>query len=147
MPTIYRVVYVPTPIAKLKQGGMYSIRRRLADRWFTKYIKAIRNNTCEKCHTKHAANSKGLHVSHYFSRAREATRFDNRNVDLLCTACHKFFTYHRGEYTKWKCRRLGKGIYLDLFQHAKKPNVLANIADSDKLTVSLLKSELDGISS
>ena len=77
MPTIYRVIYVPT------RKSVYQVKRRLADRLYTQVIKKERNNQCAKCKNFYDPKSKGLHISHHFSRAREQTRFDRRNTDLL----------------------------------------------------------------
>ena len=101
----------------------YPIGRRLADRLFSKIIRQRDHYTCVRCHTVHASNSKGLHVSHYFSRAREETRFDFRNADSLCLACHFMWAHGDGrrEYIKFKVKQLGKEQMNKLYRLAIAP--------------------------
>src|SRR5574340_142885 len=129
MPTIYRVIYYPVKAKK----SVYSVKRRLVDRVYTELLKLRKNNICDKCGHKHDPKSKGLHTSHYFSRAREHTRFDIRNTDLLCLACHLYFSHNRGEYTKFKKKILGEAEYLALFKKAKEPYIIKNIQAFDKI--------------
>lgn len=141
MGTIYRIIYV----RRKRRGSVYEIKRRLADRLYTTIIKLQRGNICEKCKTQHPPNSKGLHISHYFSRVREPVRFDPENTDLLCMACHLFFSHHRAEYTKFKRKQLGIDAYNNLFVRAKLPFNKATIKAQDKLRVKQFKEKIYAI--
>lgn len=101
---------------------MFEISRRTADRYFSKVVKFRDNNICVRCHHKHGLASKGLHVSHFFSRAREGTRFNLKNVDSLCYACHQLWGHGEGrpEYIKFKKTQLGEHVFQCLAEKAKK---------------------------
>ena len=136
MGTVYRTILV-------KKQSVFKIKRRLVDRLYSNYLKIVRKDKCQKCGTQHKKKSKGLHVSHFFSRARESTRFDLRNTDLLCLACHLFFTHNRGKYVKWKVKQIGKDQYLDLLEKSKIPNSPLIIKKTDKVRIEMLKKEID----
>ena len=84
---------------------------RKTDRLFRQYILRFYNYTCARCHTRYAPdNCRGLHVSHYWSRSRENTRFDIENVSLLCYGCHIAWGHgdQRDEYTDHMRTKLGE---------------------------------------
>lgn len=99
---------------------VFEIRRRLADRLFSQVIRMRDNYTCVRCKTKHEPKSRGLHTSHFYNRKRESTRFDFRNADSLCLACHLKWSHgdQRKAYNKFKMKQLGKLQYLDLYKTA-----------------------------
>lgn len=67
---------------------LLSMKLRKTDSLFSKYIRNRDNWICQRCHTQHEKGSQGLHCSHFFSRGRENTRFDEENCIALCFGCH-----------------------------------------------------------
>lgn len=104
---------------------MYKIRLRKTDRLFRKYLLLTRPHVCARCGKVIPDNKIGsLHVSHYWSRSHEATRFDERNCDLLCFYCHNAWGHseERDNYKKYKIAQLGEDEYnkLDILAHSHK---------------------------
>ena len=93
------------------------MRLRKADRLFRQYILKRDDYTCQRCRRQYRQDEdlQGLHVSHYWSRVRENTRFDPDNCVLLCYGCHRIWGHGDGwpEYTDFMKRKLGeRGFYL-----------------------------------
>lgn len=90
---------------------MRNIRIDKADRVFSQYIR-LRDKECKRCHSPVRFNEKGLPVSHqashFFGRGKEATRYDEKNVDCLCAACHMYFTAHPLEHVDWQVEVKGQ---------------------------------------
>ena len=134
---------------------MFKIRLRKADKLFRKLILQRGNYTCARCHTVYNPNNcRGLHVSHYWGRGRENTRFDEENVCLLCLPCHQSWGHGDGrdEYTEFMKKRLGKQGFEDLMLrahiHKKRDDVvdelyinelLGGIMNIDKLVLTTEK--------
>jgi len=92
--------------------ALQPIKRSRRDRAFTKELKTLQLNTCQRCLTHYPANSKGLHVSHFYSRRRACTRYFLDNTDLLCFGCHMLWQKElRADYIRFKKRQLGKERY------------------------------------
>lgn len=108
---------------KILPRNPFKIKRRRVDRFFSVIIHARDNYRCVRCKTQYPPLHKGLHVSHYYSRTREATRFDWDNVDLLCHGCHMLWSKnYRSEYIAYKQKQLGFFRYERLTAVAKIPN-------------------------
>lgn len=81
-----------------------------ADKWFSLYIRERDDWSCRRCKTKHKRFSGGLHNSHYFGRSAESTRFEPKNCDALCFACHLLWGGdRREEYMEFKKKQLTPG--------------------------------------
>ena len=98
------------------------IKLRKADKFFTRIQRFRFNYTCQKCGRKYREDERlyNLGVSHYYGRSREATRFDNDNVTLLCNLpCHrKWEGIERGDYTEYMIERLGQKGFEELTKRA-----------------------------
>ena len=81
-----------------------------ADKMFSLYIRTRAKWKCEYCGKDYTSNHQGLHTSHYFSRAKESTRFDPANCIALCTYHHHYLGHGDGrdEYKELMIKRLGK---------------------------------------
>ena len=93
------------------------IKLRKTDKLYTKLMRIKYDFTCQKCGRKYSEEDTvklaNLGVSHYFSRRREATRFDDNNCTLLCNLpCHqKWEGEKRSGYAEYMLERLGlKGL-------------------------------------
>lgn len=130
-----QIVYLEALAEKILFKNPFEIKRRLADRLFSKIIRRRDNFTCQRCKHPHSPTSKGLHASHYFARKREATRFYYDNLDALCLACHKLWGFGEGraEYQKFKKAQLGEIRYEELARLAKIPSKEVPFNDRQKI--------------
>ena len=102
------------------------MKLRKTDSMFRKLILRRDNFTCQRCGRQYTEdNCRGLHVSHYWGRGRENTRFDFENCIALCYPCHEFHWGHgdeRPEYMAFMLKRLGQKKYelLELRAHIAK---------------------------
>ena len=120
---------------KIIPRNPFKIKRRFADRLWSLIIRIRDNFTCVRCKHKHAWNSKGLQCSHYFSRSREATRFDWDNCDSFCLACHLNWSRGAGwqKYSVFKRQQLRFMRYESLVARAKIPNDIKEFNDRPKI--------------
>ena len=81
-----------------------------ADTTFALYIKTKANWKCEFCHKDCTANKRGFQCSHYFGRAKEGTRFDEKNCNAFCSTCHSRLGHgdDRDLYKQFKIKQLGQ---------------------------------------
>lgn len=118
----------------------YKITRDKADDVFSKYIR-LRDNKCRRCSSPVKLNSKGDPVSHQAShfqgRRKESTRFDEENVDCLCTGCHMYFTANPAEHYMWQVNTKGQKtvdlIVLRSNQYQKKDREMAYLYWKERL--------------
>lgn len=86
------------------------LKLRPSDVIFSQYIRK-RDKACCRCGSPVSFNQNALPVSHqashFFGRAREATRFEPNNVDTLCHGCHQYWgsTDHEA-YRAFKIKQL-----------------------------------------
>ena len=112
----------------------YKITRDPADDIFSKYIR-LRDMKCRRCGSGVKLNASGDPISHQAShfqgRGKEATRFDEENVDTLCGGCHSYFTANPGEHYIWQVKTKSQKtvdlIILRSNQYYKKDRVMAKI--------------------
>jgi hypothetical protein len=84
-------------------------KRDKCDALFSNYIRTRDKWQCQYCGK--TPNKQGLHCSHYYSRARESTRFDPENAVALCFSCHNLIGHsseYGGVYKEFMIKRLGK---------------------------------------
>lgn len=89
--------------------GWYTIKRDQADIAFSEWIRR-RDRKCLRC-GKPGTGEKGitgLDCSHWQSRGKEGTRFEQLNCDSLCRTCHRWFGEHKTEHDAWQVERKGK---------------------------------------
>lgn len=106
------------------------IKIREADRLYSLWLRGERK-CCERC-----GSQKTLQCSHFYGRAKESTRFDQENTDVLCFSCHNFFGQHPPEYVEWKKARMTPQAYKLLMVRAHTFR-----KRDDKLILLWLKSE------
>lgn len=127
--------------------GKYKITRDKADAVFSQYIR-LRDMKCMRCGSLVELNAKGLPISHQAShfqgRGKEATRFDEENVDCLCGGCHMYFTANPAEHYMWQVKNKGQSavdmIVFRSNQYLKKDRTMAFIYWSARLKELLGKS-------
>jgi hypothetical protein len=77
---------------------MAGIKRTEADKWFSNYIRARDNFTCQRCGKKFPKYVEGgdntalmgLDTAHCFTRGHSMVRFDPNNAISLCYGCHSY---------------------------------------------------------
>lgn len=96
-----------------------AMQLRKTDRLFRQYILLRDGYTCQRCGSTYDAvgdSLRGLHVSHYWGRGRENTRFDPDNCILLCWGCHRLWGHGdgRNDYMKFMVKKLGQHRFDEL---------------------------------
>jgi len=97
-----------------------ALKLRRPDILFSRYIRNRDRWTCRRCGTRYELPTNGLHCSHYWGRAREATRFEPDNADALCFGCHRIWGHGDGrdEYKAFKIKQLGEKRFKTLMLQA-----------------------------
>lgn len=103
-----------------------------ADRIFSMYIRK-RDKKCRRCRKPVEFNEKGDPIthqaSHFQGRRKEATRFDELNVDCLCFSCHRYFTENPGDHYRWQVEKKGQKVVDDIISrsnlHQKRDRKMA----------------------
>lgn len=95
-----------------------NIRILPADKLFSQFIR-LRDKECVRCHSRVQLNDNELPISHqnshYWGRANWSVRFDEKNCDTLCFACHHSWGGdYRRDYEAFKRKQLGVKGYRDL---------------------------------
>ena len=92
--------------------GWSNIKRDKSDIDFSIYIR-LKAKKCAMCGRRGTGidGITGLEASHFHGRAKWTTRFDEENVDVLCTSDHMYFTSHKTEYKAWKLEQMGQKAY------------------------------------
>ena len=105
-------------LARRKQGKRgkrrSGIRIDPADRFFSLYIRWRAGWRCERCGTQYPIGAQGLHCSHFYSRGRESTRFDEENASAHCFGCHAELGGNPEIHREWKLQRMGEEAYMKL---------------------------------
>lgn len=121
----------------MKRTRMRGIRIDLADKYFSLWIRWRANWACERCGAQFEVGSQGLHCSHFWGRAREATRFDPENAVAHCHGCHSFLTANPELHREWKLKQIGQAAYDRLMVraqlHQSKDRKLAEIYWKERL--------------
>ncbi len=89
---------------------MWKTKIDKADQVFSLYIRELAEWKCEYCGKDYSDNHQGLNTSHYFSRGKEATRFDPDNANAFCFYHHQWLGHGDGrdEYKAFKIKQLGE---------------------------------------
>lgn len=119
------------------------MKLRRTDILFSQFIRSRDNWTCQRCHKYYEPPTQALHCSHYWGRAREATRFEPDNCISLCFGCHLLWGHGdlRDEYKTFMFIRLGekrfKMLMVQAHQYKKK---------DDKMNLIIIKELLKSLS-
>ena len=73
----------------IRSIGLYQIKRKLEDILFSKIVR-FGKTRCQKCN-----KVMNLQCCHVFGRRNKSTRWNKRNVVVLCSNCHKWFDGHK----------------------------------------------------
>lgn len=128
----------PMKRSLMKRGRrMRGVRIDPADKFFSLWIRWRAGWKCERCGAQFEVGGQGLHCSHFWGRAREATRFDPENCVAHCHGCHAFLTANPELHREWKLKQIGEEKYNLLMVRAqlsaKKDRVMAALYWRHKL--------------
>lgn len=95
--------------------GRFKVKRDKADETFSIYIR-LRDKKCQRCGSYGRPDSKsrpiiGLQASHFWGRAKESVRYDEKNVCALCGGCHMYLTANPEMHRQFILEKLGKKEY------------------------------------
>lgn len=100
---------------------MKNIKIQVIDSLFSRLLRWGADWKCERCGAQHEVGSRGLHASHFIGRANRRTRWDARNIDVLCWGCHQYMETHKAtEYRDYKIKQLGEKGFLELVVDARE---------------------------
>lgn len=110
---------------------MWKIKIRPVDTLYSKYVR--RNGVCEIC----GRSDIKLEAAHYFSRGKEATRFDDRNVHCICFTCHRESHEGKPVYKNFMISEYGQDgldkLEYDSNQYCKKDDIMTMIVIKEKI--------------
>jgi len=86
---------------------------RKADSLFSQFIRA-RDKKCVLCGTV-----KNLTAGHLIKRGKKSVRFDENNVNCLCSGCNYKDNFEHDLYVSWWLREYGTTPYQDLVDRSK----------------------------
>ena len=84
-----------------------------SDNLFSKLIRTA--GECEHC-----GSSNTLQCAHWISRRYSHTRTDFDNAFCLCAGCHRWFTDHPTEFSRWALGRRGEETYQRLLEASRE---------------------------
>jgi hypothetical protein len=122
---------------------MFKIRRSLADKYFSDYIRERDDWSCRRCKKEFEKPNRGLHCSHFFSRAKKSVRFDPENAIALCFSCHNYFGGNPADHVSFFKNILGNDRYRLLEIRASIPKKVdeSEIALGYKMELKKMKEE------
>lgn len=108
---------------------MAGIKITPADRWFSLYVRARDNWTCQRCgsqfdpYVEGADNRhlKGLHCAHANTRGKHGTRVEPDNACAMCYGCHSYLDANPEEKIEFFKERLGEDRYWELKRQSNEP--------------------------
>jgi hypothetical protein len=96
------------------------------DTLFSQIIRSV--NECEKCYS-----IDWLQCAHIISRRYSNTRTDLRNAYCLCAKCHRFFTDHPREFSKFITGTWAQDYYEDIYRKSQEVGKIDWDAEVDRL--------------
>jgi hypothetical protein len=95
------------------------------DKLFSQYIRLRANGKCQYC-----GERKSLECSHFHSRRKRSTRWDERNAIAVCFTCHRYLDENPNKHVAFFEKLLGSEEFEKL--NIRAETVAKNI-DTDKL--------------
>ena len=111
------------------------LKRTTADYWFSKCVRLRANYICQGCGNKYEENSRALHCSHFFSRAKKAVRYDGNNAFAHCFYCHQMFGSNPYYFVQHYVDMYGKDL-LSILQEKSENMSLGKRAHKEKKEIS-----------
>ena len=103
----------------------FAIHRDKADILYSKLLRES-HPKCSRC----GKTGVRLEIHHFWGRRHEGVRFDDRNCDVLCSACHRLAHERPAEYVYWKQKQLGSEydkLTICAYRYHKRDRKLAYI--------------------
>lgn len=119
-------------VAKTLKRMIYGVKvwsLKVADNYYSKWIRESKDYTCEMCGYYEAPPTPRIQCSHYIGRAHKATRFYPPNTDVLCATCHhKMEDLKQYDYRDWKIKQMGEKAHNKL-----KAKQLTSLGEKDAI--------------
>ena len=100
---------------------MWTLKRSLADKLFSDYIRERDKWTCQRCFSKYQPPTSGLHCSHFHGRGKKSVRWDIENAAAMCWGCHQYLGSHPLDHVELFKKRLGENRFDLLTLRANMP--------------------------
>ena len=100
-----------------------------ADRLCAAHIKSI--GYCEHCGA--TPNQAQMHWAHWISRRYAWTRTHEANSFCLCAKCHRWFTDHPTEFSRWAIGQRGEDVYQGLLRLSQRREKFDWFAEVERL--------------
>lgn len=114
--TLKKLTKRPTRVVKRKKRvklPKLSTLMRKADSLFSQFIR-VRDKKCVLCGTV-----KNLTAGHLIKRGKKSVRFDETNVNCLCSVCNYKDNFEHDIYVAWWLRQYGSTPYQDLVDRSR----------------------------
>jgi hypothetical protein len=117
-----------------------------ADKLFSEIIRSI--GECENCYS-----TEWLQCAHIISRRYSNTRTDLRNAFCLCAKCHRKYTDHPREFSKFITDTWAQEYYEDIYRksqevgkinwddEAERLKGIKKLLDQEQTTLDILRGE------
>jgi 5-methylcytosine-specific restriction endonuclease McrA len=89
------------------------------DKLFSELIRLRANGFCPKCEMYYKFDE--IVPAHYYSRTMKSTRWDEDNVQGVCSPCHDLFHKYESIHTGFMYERLGEERFKALVVKARIP--------------------------
>lgn len=97
------------------------IKRDKLDAVFSDLIRERVDYICQRCQRDFRQNTRSLHCSHVFGRAKKSTRWHPDNALALCVGCHENMGQHPIDHAELVKSLIGSQKYDRLRYIASKP--------------------------
>lgn len=94
--------------------------KKLADKYFSIFIRTRDDGVCFTCGVKKPINE--MQAGHFFSRAKLAVRYHEKNVHCQCVRCNIFLKGNTAVYAAKLAQKYGEGILSELSIRSQKLN-------------------------
>jgi hypothetical protein len=100
-----------------------------ADRLFSKIVRS--HGECEHCGA--TPDQVQLQCAHWISRRYAWTRTHGSNAFCLCAKCHRWFTDHPTEFSRWAIRQRGEDVYQQILIRSQRRDKFDWFAEEARL--------------
>jgi len=85
-----------------------------SDRLFSKHVRSL--GWCQNCGESDYTK---LQCAHWISRRYSWTRTYSDNAFCLCAKCHRLFTDHPTEFSRWAINQRGEATYQTILERSQ----------------------------
>lgn len=134
-----KVVRIKKPV---KRVNLSSLDKEL-DKYYSRFIRLRDSNgmfaACVTCGREHHITE--MDNGHYISRARKATKYDERNTNIQCKRCNMFLKGNIAAYAVYLAEKYGHDVLRELLD--KSNTIVKLTAEWYKQKISHYKKEVE----